>query len=158
MADLEIDCHNGCHWCCHQLVVITCKEDAKVILKTAKEKMTDQEFTTFTHTVRGQAKAISALPYEQAEQKKWTCPLLKNGSCTVYEVRPVACRSVFSPDHRCCQQMLEAESLADMPPDSQQLAMAIHHKAEQLQVMVNDLRPIDGAFEMRVLLAQLIEE
>lgn len=151
-------CERGCAWCCHQLIVMTHHDDGRTILKSAKKSMSDEEFRRFETTVREQAEQISALPYEEAETKQWTCPLLVDDRCVVYDVRPVACRSVFSPNADCCKAMLEAERYDELTPEHRELATEIGDRAFALQIAINDRRPIDAPIEMRELLVRLLDE
>lgn len=153
----EFACDRGCAWCCHQLIVLTNHADGQAILHAARARMSDEEFSAFTVTVRRQAEQIGALPYEEAETKQWPCPLLVDNQCSVYDVRPIACRSVFSNDATCCKAMLEANRYEDLSDAHQSLASGIAARAIALQIAVNDQRPIDGPIELRDLLVRLLD-
>ena len=157
LGELEVDCSEGCSHCCHQLVVITRIADARAILRAAQQRFSEQEFAVFELELRQQAQEIAGLPYDIAQQRNWTCPLLRDGRCAVYDVRPVACRSVFSPDREFCRVAFRADSLADLPQTYQQLAQAISDKATSIQFAINDSRPVDGGFELRELLVSLLD-
>jgi Fe-S-cluster containining protein len=158
LEGLEVDCTSGCSWCCNQLIIVTCAADGEVILKTAKKRLSKKEFKAFKRVVREQAKAINELPHEEAECLRWPCPLLKDGKCLVYDVRPVACRAVFSPDKECCRAMMNACTFKELPAPYQKVAMAITDKALRIQITINDKRQIDGAVELRSLLASLLNK
>lgn len=151
-------CERGCTWCCHQLIVMTNHDDGQAVLDAARDRMPAARFRVFESTVREQAARIGALPHEEAETKQWTCPLLVEDLCIVYDVRPIACRSVFSSDPDCCKAMLEAERYDDLTPDHQALATEIGDRSFALQVEINDRRPIDGPIELRQLLVRLLDE
>lgn len=153
-----IACHKGCSWCCHQLVVLTCRDDGRRIIASVRERLTGAEFLEFESRTREQAAAIGRLGHEAAEALRWTCPLLLGGTCTVYAVRPVACRSVVSPDPDCCRRMMEAERFEDLTPPQQELAGEIGRHAFELQVAINDRRPVDAPIELRQLLVELLDE
>jgi len=108
--------------------------------------------------LREQAAEIGHLTHEQAETKHWTCPFLRDNSCSVYDLRPIACRSVFSSDASCCKAMMEAERFAELSDEQQALATEIGTRAMALQIEINDRRPITGAVEMRSLLVELLDE
>lgn len=97
------------------------------------------------------------MAYEDAETRQWPCPLLIDGECSVYDVRPIACRTVFSPDANCCRAMLEAEDYDELSSEHQALATVISERAIALQIEVNDRRPIDGPIEMRELLVRILD-
>jgi Fe-S-cluster containining protein len=157
IGGLPVACAKGCHWCCHQLVVITCRDDGRRILAAARARFTVAEFESFEAAVREQDAAIGRLGHEAAQALRWPCPLLRDGLCAVYDVRPVACRSVVSPDPDCCREMMEAESFEDLSPKHQALATQIGALAFELQVAVNDSRPVDGPVELRQLLRELLD-
>lgn len=153
---LKVDCQPGCSWCCNQLVVLTNTADGKAILDLARQRTTAEEFNQIATKVNNQAREINALPYDIAEQKQWPCPLLKNKRCLVYEVRPIACRSVVSPDNKCCKAMLNASDFSELPSHYQRIASEISERAMRIQLRINNQRPINGAIELRSLLASLL--
>lgn len=116
------------------------------------------EFAAFEARVRDQAAAIARIGHEAAETGRWPCPLLRNKSCVVYDVRPVACRSVFSPDADACKAMMEADDFDELTPLQQSVATEIGERAFRLQVAINDRRPVDGPQELRQLLVELLDE
>lgn len=156
-ASQSFACKRGCAWCCHQLIVMVNHADGEAILDAAESRMSQEQFRAFAATVRRQAREIDCMPYEEAETKRWTCPLLADDQCLVYDVRPIACRSVFSSDASCCKAMLEAERFDDLTDSHQALATEIGERAMSLQIAVNDRRPIDGPIELRALLARLLD-
>jgi len=151
------ECRKGCAWCCHQLVVLTHWDDGREILKVARERMTAEEFEGFVAQLRKQSGVIRELGHDAAEARQWICPLLKAGECVVYEVRPVACRSVFSPDADTCRAMMATDDFDTLTPAQQATATAIGERAFKLQIAVNDQRPVDGPIELRELLLRLID-
>ena len=158
MAGETVDCQKGCAWCCHQLVIVTNWEDGERILEVVRQVMTEEEFAEFDQRVREQAAAIESMGHERAEARAWTCPLLKNDECRVYEVRPVACRTVFSSDASCCQAMMQADSFEDLTPDHQALATEISERSFRLQIAINDGRAVHGPMELRSLLVRLLDQ
>lgn len=150
-------CRRGCAWCCHQLIVLTHWDDGRQILDAARERMTAEEFEAFVERLRAQSREIHELGHEAAEARRWTCPLLKEGECVVYDVRPVACRSVFSPDADTCRAMMETDDFDTLTPEQQATTTAIGERAFSLQIAVNDQRPVDGPVELRELLVRLID-
>jgi Fe-S-cluster containining protein len=75
-------CRKGCGWCCHQRVGAAAVE----VLAMAR-------------ALRDRAEACAALA-------AWTpgqpCAFLKDGACSVYDVRPLKCRSLWHVDERHC--------------------------------------------------------
>jgi len=153
-----IACTTGCSWCCHQLIVMTNRNDGVALLDKARATLSAQEFAKVETALREQAAAIRSMSYEEAESRRWTCPFLRDELCTVYDVRPVACRSVFSPDAACCKSMMQADRFEDLSANHQELATEIGERAMALQFEINDRRPVTGAVEMRSLLVDLLDE
>lgn len=158
IGTLKVDCQPGCAWCCNQLVILTNTADGKSILDLARRRTNDEEFKRIANTLREQAREINALPHDLAEQKAWPCPLLKNKKCLVYEARPIACRSVVSPDNKCCKAMLTATDFNQLPSEYQRIASDISERAMRIQIRINNQRPIDGAVELRSLLVSLLDQ
>ncbi|MCB1662844.1 MAG: YkgJ family cysteine cluster protein [Pseudomonadales bacterium] len=158
IGTLKVDCQPGCSWCCHQLVVLTHAADGDAILDLARQRTSDKEFAQIVRKIKNQAREINALPHHLAEQKAWPCPLLKNKRCLVYEVRPIACRSVVSPDNKCCKAMLNASDFDELPVEYQRIASDIMERAINIQLRVNNQRPIDGAVELRSLLVSILDQ
>jgi len=126
------------------------------MLRAARAKMSTAEFHDLESALREQAAQIGKMTHQDAEAKRWTCPFLRDNSCSIYDVRPVACRSVFSPDASCCKAMMEAQCFEELCDGHQALATEIGTRAMVLQIEINDRRPITGAIEMRGLLVELL--
>ncbi len=85
-------CKRGCAFCCHQAVSIF-KIEAERIAKYSKRQMQKPPgFDFLTYTRNEHSKYI-----EKYEGK--ACPFLRNNECSVYEVRPLACRGHLSLDN-----------------------------------------------------------
>lgn len=79
----ESCCREGCSACCHMATAISTSE-AKVISKHTGLPFNDVEFD---------------LPDRSEQVKKYMgvpCPFLKDNRCSIYEVRPSACRANFN--------------------------------------------------------------
>ena len=156
IAGEKIACARGCSWCCHQLIVMTNREDGIAMLEAARDRLSTAEFHEVEANLREQASRIGAMPHEEAESRRWTCPFLRNGECSVYDVRPIACRAVLSSDSNCCKAMMQANEFEDLSVEHRTLVTEIGARAMALQIDINDRRPITGAVEMRALLVSLL--
>lgn len=150
-------CAQACDWCCHQLIVMTNRNDGVAMLAAARAHRSAEAFARLEADLRAQHAEISRLSYEEAEVRQWTCPFLEDQCCSIYDARPIACRSVFSSDSRCCEAMMKADTYEDLSREHQELATEIGERAIALQIEVNDLRPITGAQEMRALLVEVLD-
>jgi len=82
-AEMEtVQCRRGCAFCCHVAVDVTPLE----AIRLAEHQ-----------------RAAGLGPPAAAAARHAPCPLLADGSCTAYAIRPFACRSLFSPDARACE-------------------------------------------------------
>ncbi len=76
-------CINKCSHCCYQAVFIS-KAEATEIAKFTGREMADVGVPL-----------IESIGLIEESREKYTtkpCPFLKDGSCSIYEVRPIACR------------------------------------------------------------------
>jgi hypothetical protein len=77
----SVACRRGCAFCCHVEVSVTPLEAIRLGRRAL---------------AGGGAPAASAA-------RRAPCPLLVDGACSHYEIRPYACRAVFSPDAGRCE-------------------------------------------------------
>ncbi len=81
-----VQCRRGCAFCCHVNVDITPLE----AIRLARHE-------------RAAGRRATPGRQDTVAPRNAPCPLLKDGACTVYDIRPFACRSLFSPDARACE-------------------------------------------------------
>lgn len=77
-------CRQGCNWCCHQAVTITSLEAAEIAKHTGIPAVSLK--TDFSQTREGMVE----------KYRKVACPFLKDGICSIYEVRPSPCRTHYN--------------------------------------------------------------
>lgn len=100
----DVPCKKGCSDCCYQLVTASIAEAAYVLLPIIK----DAEARKYHNENRSPKIAEQAKLMETSTVDSWwqgvhPCVFLSNGICSVYERRPVACRScaVVGTAERC---------------------------------------------------------
>ncbi|MBC7951471.1 MAG: YkgJ family cysteine cluster protein [Rhodospirillaceae bacterium] len=75
-------CRKGCGWCCHQRVGAAAVEVLAI------------------------SRALVDRPEARAALAAWSpgkpCAFLKDGACSVYDIRPLKCRSLWHVDERHC--------------------------------------------------------
>ncbi|MCG8617744.1 MAG: YkgJ family cysteine cluster protein, partial [Desulfobacterales bacterium] len=109
MSDFPVACGEGCADCCTCNVTLTSLEAAYIFAGLDQAAMDD-----LAHRVRaagegrryrpvlttnGFAKAclVGEPVSEEENDPAWgACPLLKDGRCTIYDVRPLGCRNMMS--------------------------------------------------------------
>jgi hypothetical protein len=97
-APLSIACRKGCAWCCHQNVEVSIPEAILIAVETSapgdiRGSATDRA-----------AEAFSGLNDIARAKTGQPCPFLNSElECSIYEIRPFACRSFYSPDATRCE-------------------------------------------------------
>lgn len=97
-----IACRKGCSACCHTLTEITVL-DAMELAQELKARRTPEEITALRKKTEELGAAVAELSREEKFIQRIACPLLDDNLCTVYEARPVVCRSYFSTDLEICE-------------------------------------------------------
>ncbi len=155
-------CTKGCCGCCHQLVLCTPLE-AKLILAFLEENV-QTKMLFLQNWVNWDTKAkdisISYLAWGQAfygegkddgshkrEDYNIPCPFLDDSkACSIYSVRPYACRSSVSVDKRCLG-MHESETAG-----MYNMLFSIytgHHKARQR--LLSDITPKNNHMQTMIM-------
>jgi Fe-S-cluster containining protein len=106
-----IACQTACHYCCFNQVEITPPE-ALAIGEYVERTFTPEEKARLMQELdraitfkSGKSKlAIAAL------RQELRCPLLRDGRCAVYEVRPLICRAMHSLDVAQCERAFRLAS------------------------------------------------
>jgi Fe-S-cluster containining protein len=112
IPDIEkIVCKHGCAWCCYMQVGVSAPEVFAIADYLANNKSTLSlddakiRLTSLDHKTNNLS-AISRLATQQP------CAFLVNNSCSIYEVRPLACRGSNSIDSERCR--LHVEDIDDL--------------------------------------------
>lgn len=105
-----VACHAGCWFCCTTPVGVTVFEAAMVrsAVLTLPEAQQRAIWERLEQHLAAQQDALAGSGGQRAAFRR-RCPLLDDqGQCSVYEGRPLACRSVLSLDaDRCRRALLE---------------------------------------------------
>jgi len=119
--DFDVACHRGCSICCTQNVTMTAVE-GELILRHIRKKKQEHRFAEKLQSATPENRPkITTNDFAQACIQKKTsdfeipvshkkCIFLKNNLCTIYPVRPFACRMMLSR-HQCVEG--DAASLSD---------------------------------------------
>ena len=103
-------CGRGCHYCCRTLVTATAPE----ILRLARAVKARPDIVARIRTA-----AAQAIPSTAPNSARGPCPVLDAEVCSLYEVRPLACRSLLSQSLDACLRIFEqdkAEAVPHVPP------------------------------------------
>ncbi len=101
----SVACRPGCDHCCYQSVGVTAAE-ALTVAAHLQQIWTAEDVA---ETIRRLAEARSRTAGLSAEDRfspEHPCPFLKARRCSIYEVRPLACRGMNSLDATECESNL----------------------------------------------------
>ncbi|MGE5548359.1 MAG: YkgJ family cysteine cluster protein [Solirubrobacterales bacterium] len=94
-------CKAGCGWCCHQQVGITVAEAVRIAGHIAT--LAEETRATVCARIDATAARTRGMSTEQRAGSGLSCPFLGvGGDCTIYEVRPLRCRGLYSIDVDHC--------------------------------------------------------
>ncbi len=103
-AKVAIACKKGCNYCCHGFVGALPPE----VFRIAEAVRTGQSGGLDAMTVRARADPLAGLGPDARIGRKLPCPLLaSDGSCGVYDVRPLVCRQATSLSLPACVREFE---------------------------------------------------
>jgi Fe-S-cluster containining protein len=107
-----IDCKKGCSYCCGLNVKVAVPE-LYIILEHLLETATPKEIEKIIDHLR-QHKTLMENAGSREERIMIKCTFLKDGSCSIYDVRPFACRAWNSTNVDSCFDYLTDVDL-DIP-------------------------------------------
>lgn len=99
--NLKIACTKGCQWCCHQAVFANSYE-IHFLSEYIGRNFSPGEIQKLTMRAKMKQKITSGLNENEVLNYKAPCPLLEDGACSAYNVRPVACRIYLSTSLASC--------------------------------------------------------
>lgn len=100
----EVECRKGCSFCCHLKVTATTLEVIRIAAVLGADRRS---------AVLSTAEAIAGLDDRQRLASKVPCPLLIEGACSIYEVRPLTCRALLSRSASLCERQFETREGQD---------------------------------------------
>lgn len=101
IAHIPVACRKGCSFCCNVWVDATPPE----VLYTVKKMPPEQKQRAFEAVERACAQTSGVSFEDRLGKVNPPCPLLAGDrACSVYEDRPVACRTLVSTDVEACKQ------------------------------------------------------
>ncbi|WP_430936132.1 YkgJ family cysteine cluster protein [Saccharicrinis sp. 156] len=111
-----IACEKGCNWCCHQPVYMTTQEALLIyeyIIQTSDRK----QLETFRNNAEKKLKKTKNLPEEKKQNIIHPCAFLSDGACSIYPVRPMACRIYLSASKVSCKKKYDNPGNKDIFPE-----------------------------------------
>jgi Fe-S-cluster containining protein len=106
----HIECKKGCYYCCHQIVTISVFEAIR--LGEQIVKLDAAELKRIRKSAERNSKVNNRI---KIDSERWSvrlpCPLLKDGICSQYEVRPIVCQVANSNSREECKKLYEEKSV-----------------------------------------------
>ncbi len=100
-----VACKAGCDHCCHQPVGVTPPE-ALAIFAHLQQTLTSEELVGVASRLSERERETRGLSSAERFSPDQPCPFLDRGECSIYEVRPLACRGMNSLDAEECRTRL----------------------------------------------------
>jgi len=114
--DSRIDCRDGCAHCCIVNVSVL-QPEADSIAEHLFEKRSAEELLDLYQGISRLEKETYYLDEEERIMARQPCAFLDgSGSCSIYPVRPLLCRSITSTDADACREALSMLALGENQP------------------------------------------
>jgi hypothetical protein len=155
-------CHSGCAHCCYQAVGVSAPE-VFAIYQHLRATRTPVELAAVVQRIREADDRTRGLTSAERVSPHNPCPFLVDERCTIYEVRPLACRGTNSLDAAACARALrEPEARAQFLagaltiPCFLEPIRAFHAIAAGVQLALDELHglevlPLELTAAMRIL-------
>jgi Fe-S-cluster containining protein len=158
-----VACRAGCDHCCHQSVSVTPPE-ALAVVAHLRETLAPDALASFAVRLAERVERTRELSTDERFSPELPCLFLRDGSCSIYAVRPLVCRGMNSLDAAECQRRLRdanarAEFLArgagghcfvEPIQASQAVSAGLQLGGSELYAL--DMRPLDLAAALLLLL------
>jgi hypothetical protein len=124
----SIACREGCSFCCYLQVITTIPEVLHIA--TTLRSWTAAEQAALRDRIAAHREVMAGLDRDARRRTRVACPLLRDGLCSVYPIRPMSCRGWNSLDVRVCE--------ADYLDPTQQTLGAIYGPQHEIHIYVQE--------------------
>lgn len=138
----RLACSAGCSMCCHNWIAVTAPE----VFAIAAEVAGRPGAPGLIAEIAAAAQKGRGIDRDSRLERRLLCPMIAEHKCSIYAVRPVACRGFFSLSLDACRAVFAGEG-EDIP--SWRIGMmlrAIHERCLAAAMKARGLH--HGAFEM----------
>ena len=128
--------------CCHNWILVTAPEVFLIAAEIGRRASAGQDVARIAQA----AAAGRGLDRDARLERRLACPMLASHLCSIYTVRPLACRGFFSLSLEACQAVFRGEG-EDIPAwRPAMLLRGIHDRCMSAAIKAAGLP--HGAFEM----------
>jgi Fe-S-cluster containining protein len=110
----QLACCSGCAFCCYFKVDVRAQQ-AFLIADYIRRYFTSEEIAAVVKKAKKNVDLIALMSAAEQEATNIECALLKDGRCSVYPVRPLACRKHHAQDVRPCKFAYDHPDQPDHP-------------------------------------------
>lgn len=138
---LPLACAEGCSYCCRTSTVHASTPEILRIAAWLKEHRSPEQVAELQARAKVAAERIGPLDLGGRAREKVPCPLLEpsSGRCTVYDVRPIACRAYHSGSVEACKRAHdESEANPVLPIDPPLFRVAHAHGFGMMTALVSE--------------------
>ena len=114
-SNIPVDCKMGCEWCCHQ-PVFALTHEMLIVVEYIRQHFSIEALAQVQKVAAEKTAFTQTLPTNALLSINKPCPLLRNGACSVYPVRPMACRIYLSSDVKTCKHKHDCPTDPNVKP------------------------------------------
>jgi len=101
-----VQCKTGCSYCCHFKVDVSANE-VFAISDYMSKTCSAEQFDRLVESAKNNKKEMAMLSLSKRIVTNVACPLLVDGQCSAYEMRPAMCRKIHSTNVDACKHSYE---------------------------------------------------
>jgi Fe-S-cluster containining protein len=104
----RLDCKEGCSYCCCKPGVLVSIPELLRILDRLETSFDADAIAAVRERARRYVEQLGGRSFDEPTNQSFPCPLLDDGRCSVYDVRPLTCRGYNSTSVEACRQAHES--------------------------------------------------
>lgn len=113
-----IDCKEGCNYCCHYHIYVTPAEVFAIAEEISKRPEVERK--RVQDSIRKYVEQVRGWGRDKHIYTNIACTFLHDGKCSIYSIRPLACRRHHSADVGVCRRTFDdahSQEQSPMDPD-----------------------------------------
>ena len=99
----RVACRSGCTYCCMVPVAASAPE-VLAVAGFVREQFDEERRTALDRRIEANIAATAGMDMSRRDRVRLDCPFIEAGQCSVYEVRPIACRGYSSSSVEDCRE------------------------------------------------------